>query len=139
MHAEHQRGKRKYTETVAEFDRKFTANFDKRLAGRESAINQRWEQRFSQFARQFQQPRKEAEPAPAPDMFENPTVFLDHGVKQHLDPVNDPVNQRISSLTESFSRRLAIKEHGAEMVQAAFSALDQAARAGERCLRSTVC
>jgi hypothetical protein len=131
LHAERNRVRRKYTDVVAEFDRKFTeatTNFDKKLAEREQAINQQWEGRFNQFAQQLQ-PRKEPEtPAAAPDVFENPNGFLEHGIKQALDPVE----QRISKITEGFSRRLAIKEHGQEKVQAAFTALDQAAKSGNR-------
>lgn len=135
LHAERQRVRRKYTDTVADFERKFTeatSNFDKKLAERETAINQQWEQRFNQFAQQFQQPqqqRREPEQQPEPiDPFVDPAKFRDEGITQALDPVN----QRIAQMTESFSRRMAIKEHGAEGVSAAFKALDQAARSGDR-------
>lgn len=133
LHAERQRVKRKYTETVADFEKRLTeanAGFEKKLTDTLAENDRRWEQRFSQFAQQIQQPRQEpkTEPEVVPDIFENPNGFVDHSLKKALDPVE----QRIAKITEGFSRRMAIKEHGAEKVQAAFSALDQAAKSGNR-------
>ncbi|TXH32066.1 MAG: hypothetical protein E6Q98_25775 [Rhodospirillaceae bacterium] len=125
--------KRKYTETVADFERRLTeanTGFEKKLTETLAENDRRWEARFNQFAQQIQQPRQEpkTEPEVVHDIFENPNGFVDHSVKKALDPVE----QRIAKITEGFSRRMAIKEHGAEKVQAAFSALDQAAKSGNR-------
>ncbi len=127
LHAERQRVKRKYTETVADFDKRLSeasSNFEKTLAERD----RQWEQRFNQFAQQIQ-PRPEPKAQPdAPDIFENPNGFLEHGVNRAIEPVN----QRLARIAETFSRRMAVKEHGQEKVQAAFVALDRAASMGNR-------
>lgn len=68
-----------------------------------------------------------AEPQPAPDVFDNPDAFLQHGVRQAVDPVK----QELAKLTEFYSQRDAVREHGAEAVKSAFHALDQAAVAGD--------
>ncbi|WP_375790880.1 hypothetical protein ACE102_33735 [Bradyrhizobium sp. vgs-9] len=133
LHAERQRVKRKYTETVADFERRLTeanTGFEKKLTDTLAENDRRWEQRFNTFAQQLQQPRQEpkTEPEVVPDIFENPNGFVEHNMKKALDPVE----QRIAKITEGFSRRMAIKEHGAEKVQAAFGALDQAAKSGNR-------
>lgn len=132
LHAERQRVKRKYTDTVADFDRRLTeanTGFEKKLTDTLAENDRRWEQRFNQFAQQIQ-PRQEpkTEPEAVPDIFENPNGFVDHSLKKALDPVE----QRIAKITEGFSRRMAIREHGEEKVQAAFAALDQAAKSGNR-------
>lgn len=132
LHAERQRVKRKYTETVADFEKRLTeanSGFEKKLTDTLAENDRRWEQRFNQFAQQIQ-PRQEqkTEPEVVPDIFENPNGFVDHSLKKALDPVE----QRIAKITEGFSRRMAIKEHGEEKVHAAFSALDQAAKSGNR-------
>lgn len=132
LHAERNRVKRKYTETVADFEKRLTeanTGFEKKLTDTLAENDRRWEQRFNQFAQQIQ-PRQEpkTEPEVVPDMFENPTGFIDHNLKKALDPVE----QRIAKITEGFSRRMAIKEHGEDKVQAAFAALDQAAKSGNR-------
>lgn len=132
LHAERNRVKRKYTETVADFERKLSevnSGFETKLSQTLAERDRQWEQRFNQFAQQLQ-PRQEpkTEPEVAPDVFENPNGFLEHGLKKALDPVE----QRIAKITEGFSRRMAIKEHGEEKVQAAYAALDQAAKSGNR-------
>lgn len=133
LHAERQRVKRKYTDTVADFEKRLTdmnSGFETKLTGALSENDRKWQERFDNFARQFQQPRQEpkTEPEVVPDVFENPNGFLEHGVSKAIDPVN----QRIARITETFSRRMAIKEHGEEKVTAAYRALDQAARSGNR-------
>jgi hypothetical protein len=75
-----------------------------------------------------------AEPLPAPDVFENPDAFLQHGVRQAVDPVK----QEIGQLREFYSQRDAVREHGVETVKAAFQALDQAANAGDPEARAVV-
>jgi hypothetical protein len=75
----------------------------------------------------FEQSRPQPTPAPKPDVFEDPSAF----VRGELQPVLDPLEQRISQITETYSRRDAVREHGQEKVNAAFMALDQAAKAGD--------
>ena len=133
LHAERNRVKRKYTDTVAEFDRKFseaTTNFDKKMADTLAERDRQWEQRFNQFATQFQQPRQEPKPEviERPDLYENPDGFVEHGVRQAVDPIKSEFAQ----FREHVSRRDAIRDHGKEKVEAAFVALDQAARSGNR-------
>lgn len=133
LHAERQRVKRKYTDTVADFERRLSevnTGFEKKLTESLEANDQKWQQRFNQFAQQFQQPqRKEPEAAQeAPDLFEDQNGFLDHGVKRHIDPIKSEFAQ----FREHVSRRDAIRDHGQEKVQTAYQALDQAARSGNR-------
>lgn len=132
LHAERNRVKRKYTETVADFEKRLTdmnAGFETKLTGALSENDRRWEQRFNQFAQQIQPRETKPEVAEVvPDIFEDANGFLQHGVSKAIDPVN----QRIARITETFSRRMAIKDHGPEKVNAAFSALDQAAKSGNR-------
>jgi hypothetical protein len=131
--AERHRVKRKYTETVADFEKRLNetnSSFEKKLTESLSENDKKWEQRFNQFAQNFQQPRQQPEPEKVverPDMFENPDGFVEHGVRSAVDPVKAEVGQ----LREFYSRREAIRDHGQEKVQAAFSALDQAAKAGD--------
>jgi hypothetical protein len=133
LHAERNRVRRKYTDTVADFERKLSevnTGFETKLSETLAERDRQWEQRFNQFFQQ-NQPRQEPKPetpAEVPDIFENPNGFVDHSLKQALTPVE----QRISKITESYSRRFAIKEHGQEKVDAAYRALDQAANSGNR-------
>lgn len=133
LHAERNRVRRKYTDTVADFERKFTeatSSFDKKLAESLTANDQKWEQRFNQFASQIQ-PRHEPKPEvveTVPDIFEDANGFVQHGVNKAIDPIKSEFAQ----FREHVSRRDAIRDHGAEKVQAAFAALDQAAKSGNR-------
>lgn len=61
--------------------------------------------RFQQQLQQLQKP-----PAPRPDMFENPDGFVEHGVRQALDPVQ----QRMDALREHYSWKDAMRTHGTE-------------------------
>lgn len=67
------------------------------------------------------------EPPKVPDIFEDPNAFLEHGVKQALSPVQSEVAQ----LREFYSRREAVREHGAETVDKAYDAIEQALRSGD--------
>lgn len=132
LHAERNRVRRKYTDTVADFERKLTeanTTFEKKLAESLSANDQKWEQRFNQFAGLIPKPQQpQPEKVEPPDMFENPGGFVEHGVRKAVDPIAS----RLEQLNENISRRLAIQEHGKEKVSAAYGALDQAAKAGDR-------
>ncbi|MCX7319246.1 MAG: hypothetical protein NT113_07035 [Hyphomicrobiales bacterium] len=139
LHAERNRVRRKYTDTVADFERKLSevnGGFEKKLSETLAERDRQWEQRFSQFAQQIQ-PRQEPkpiEPEVVPDIFEDANGFLQHGVKKAIDPINE----RIAKITEGFSRRMAVKEHGVEKVDAAYAALHQAAISGNRDAVDTV-
>jgi hypothetical protein len=84
-----------------------------------------WQRQFEALQRQ-NQPRPE--PAPVPDVFENPNAFLEHGVRQQVDPIKAEVQQT----RDYYSHREAVRDHGKEKVATAFGALDQAARSGNR-------
>lgn len=76
------------------------------------------------FQRQFQELQSrlpKQEPTPAPDVFEDPNKFLEHGVRQAVDPIKSEIGQ----LREFYSRREATREHGAEKVSAAYEAVKQ--------------
>lgn len=73
--AEREKGKRKYTETVADFER--------RMAEQE----QRFEQRFAQLFGAIQRPQAPAEPPKTPDIWEDPNAFVQQGVQEAVAPV----------------------------------------------------
>lgn len=91
----------------------------RRFADREA----QWQRQLAELQARLP---KEA-PPPVPDVFENPNAFLEHGVKQAVDPVRSEVQQT----REFFSRMMAEDKHGADKVKAAYSALDNAAKAGD--------
>lgn len=66
-------------------------------------------------------------PETPPDIFEDAAAFVDHRNRAAIDPIKSEVQ----SLREFYSQRDAVREHGAEKVQAAFTALDQAAKSGD--------
>jgi len=74
-------------------------------------------------ATQARQPEAKAEPAPKPEFWENP----DDWVGNQLNPVKTEVQQT----REFFSRKLAEQAHGAEKVDTAYKALDEAIRSGQ--------
>jgi hypothetical protein len=138
LHAERNRVRRKYTDTVADFEKRLNetnSGFEKKLTESLAENDRKWEQRFNQFATQIQ-PRREPEvEAPArPDMFENPDGFVDHGVRQVVDPIQKEVGQ----LREFYSQREAVRDHGKETVETAFQSLHQAALSGDPDARATV-
>lgn len=88
------------------------------------AIERRFNEAQAQWQRQFEQlqarlPQPEA--PKTPDVFEDPNGFLNHGVRQAIDPIKSEIGQ----LREFYSRREAIREHGKEKVEAAYSAIAQ--------------
>lgn len=68
-----------------------------------------------------------AEQPKAPDVFENPDGFLQHGVQQAIDPVKAEVQQT----REYFSRMMAEDKHGADKVKAAYEWLSQGLSSGD--------
>ena len=94
------------------------------------AADRRFNEAQAQWQRQFQELQSrlpKQEPKPAPDVFENPNEFLQHGVQQAIDPLRSEIN----GIREQFSRMYAVDKFGEEKVSAAYSALDQAAKAGD--------
>lgn len=86
------------------------------------ATERRFQESQAQWQRQIaelQAKLPKEEPKPAPDVFEDPNKFLEHGVRQHVDPIRSEITQ----LREEYSKKWAIKEHGAEKVNAAYKAL----------------
>lgn len=86
------------------------------------ALRQQLEQTRSEMQRQFAELRAsqpKPEPTQKPDLYENPDGFVEHGVRQHVDPVRSEIGQ----LREFYSRKEAIREHGQDKVQAAYDAL----------------
>lgn len=83
-----------------------------------------WQRQFQELQARLPQP----EQPKAPDVFENPNGFLEHGVRQQLDPVR----QEVSNVREHFSKMFAVKEHGQEKVDGAYTALGQAIKSGDR-------
>jgi len=82
-------------------------------------------QQLAAFQRQTQQPK--TEPAPKPDLFEKPDEFVRTNVQEALSPIE----QRLATTVEHWSRAFAIKEHGEERLTEAYSALDRAAKSGD--------
>lgn len=91
---------------------------------RAEAAERRSQQMQSDFERRFNElqsrlPRPET--PVVPDVFENPDGFLQHGVRQAVDPVKNEISQ----LREFYSQKEAIREHGPEKVKAAYDAIAQ--------------
>ena len=103
---------------------------------REAAIERanRLEENYQRQLRELQAKLPKPEPQKAPDVFEDPNGFLQHGVQQAVDPIS----QQVSKLTEFYSRKDAIREHGEDKVKAAYLALDQAANSGDAEARAVV-
>lgn len=74
-----------------------------------------WQRQFEQLQTRLPQP----EPPKRPDVFENPDAFLDHGVKQAIEPIQG----EFGKLKEFYSKREAIRDHGMEKVSAAYNAI----------------
>ena len=67
-------------------------------------------------------PAPQPEPKPRPEMWTDPDAWG----KSLIEEAVGPLQQQLTQTTERFSRTLAVKDHGAETVQAAYSALGQA-------------
>jgi len=88
---------------------------------------QQIEQENAEFRRRFAQLEEQSKPKQAPDIFEDPNAFVDHGVRSAIDPIKSEV----SSIREFYSRRDAVREHGAEKVKAAYDWIAQGVRTGD--------
>ena len=93
LRAERQKKKetaKRYTEQVAEFNQRLEQQ------------NAQWERRLTQMFGAIQ-PRQEApaapvEPPPAPDIWDDPNAFVEHGVQQRLQEALSPVTQQLQTL-----------------------------------------
>jgi hypothetical protein len=74
-----------------------------------------------------QRPAPQTEKPAKPDLFEKPDEFVRQGAQE----IADPINARVNSVVEFYSKRDAIKEHGQERLNEAYSALDRAANSGD--------
>jgi hypothetical protein len=81
--------------------------------------SQETEQRLMRQITELQGRLPKQEAAPAPDVFEDPNKFLEHGVSQAVNPIKSEMAQ----LREFYSRREAIREFGQEKVDAAYQAI----------------
>lgn len=77
---------------------------------------------MSQRLREFEQPKTPT------DIFENPSEFVQQGVKRAVDPVQ----QEIAQMREFYSRKDAIRAHGEKAVTDAYGALESAMKGGDR-------
>lgn len=84
---------------------------------RAAEIEAHYRRQFAELQARIPKP----EPKPAPDVFENPNAFLEHGVNQAVDPIKNELNQT----REFFSQQLAMRDHGPEKVQAAYKWIEQ--------------
>lgn len=75
-------------------------------------IESNWQRQFNELQNRLPKP----EEPKAPDVFEDPNKFLEHGVRQAVDPIRSEIGQ----LREFYSQREATREHGAEKVKAAY-------------------
>lgn len=86
------------------------------------------EARAAQIERQLEELRRAQEAAkPKPEIWDDPNAFIEQNIKRNVDPIQ----QQMTQMREQYSQMMAIQQHGADKVQAAFAALDQAAKAGD--------
>lgn len=111
LHAERNKVKR-YTEQVAEFQQKIAES------------DAKWEQRISQLlAAQQPRPQAPAQAQQAPDIFDDPNAFVDHGIRQAINPIQQQLFHN--------ARLIAGVVHGQESVEAAVQAFDQLGNTGQ--------
>lgn len=94
------------------------------------AAERRFADREAQWQRQFaelQARLPKAEEAKAPEVWEDPNGFLRHGLDQAINPIRSEIN----TMREQFSLTYAIDKFGQEKVDAAYQALDKAAKSGD--------
>lgn len=89
---------------------------------RAEAAERRSQQLQSDFERRFNELQSrlpKQEPQQVPDVFEDPNKFLEHGVRQAVDPIKSEITQ----IREFYSRKEALREFGEEKVNAAYEAI----------------
>jgi hypothetical protein len=86
------------------------------------------EQENAELRARMQAYERQQPKVPAPDMFENPSAFIRQEVAPTLQEMRDAILQEVR---EENSRTQAIIQHGAETVQAAYTALQQGIHADD--------
>lgn len=90
------------------------------------------EARAQQYERQLAQMNDRLrqlteKPAPRPDMFENPDGFVQHGVREAINPIA----QQMNGMREFFSQTMAVQQFGEEAVNKAYQAMGDAMNRGD--------
>lgn len=101
---------------------------EKRRIEREAAELREWK---AKIEKERQEAEKAANP---PEVWEEPDKFVGLHVEKALDPVQKAVQEATAqtrAVVEHFSKQSAIKDHGAEKVDAAWKALDAAINSGQ--------
>lgn len=111
LQATREKAKRKYTETVSDFE--------KRMA----EVEQRNEQRFAQLIAQLQPKQAQPEPAPAPEIWDDPNAF----VRSQAMEMVSPLRQQMLAM----AREVAEVRYQPDAVKAAEDAFNNAARTGQ--------
>lgn len=76
LQAEREKGRKRYTDAVTDFEKKLTE------------ADQRWQQRFDQLVGNIARPQQpQPEQPAAPDYWEDPAAFVQHGARQAVAPV----------------------------------------------------
>lgn len=128
------RGKAKrYTEQIAELNRTIETN-NQRFEQAITASNERFDRLLATIQRggaaqpTTGQPQSEQ---PKPDFYENPeqavAAIVEAAIKQHVEPIT----KTIGTMSSQTSHRFAVKEHGADVVSAAFGTMKQRLEAGD--------
>lgn len=107
LHAERQKAKR-YTEQVAEFQTTV-----ERLRSQNSQLTQQVAQLVASLQKQQPAPEK-------PDFWQDP----DNTIQSYVQQGVQPLQQAQQAIVENFSRMLAVKEHGQEVVGEAYKAME---------------
>lgn len=111
LQATREKAKRKYTETVSDFE--------KRMA----EVEQRNEQRFAQLIATLQPKQAQPEPAPQPDIWEDPNAF----VRSQATELVSPLRQQMLAM----AREVAEVRYQPDVVKAAEEAFNRAAATGQ--------
>lgn len=111
--SEREKATKRYTEQVAEFDRKLSEN------------NAAWERRFNQLLERLtpQQPKEEPK-----DWFADPDAAFKQNFQQSLNPVMQQHQQGLNTIQQTreyVSRRFAEMTHGKDVITSAYQALEQ--------------
>jgi hypothetical protein len=85
-----------------------------------------------QIAAIRQPPPPQQPPPKAPDLFENPSAYVQNEVR----PYFDQISQRMQLQAEAFSQQMAMTAHGAEKVAAAKQALTEGMHRGDPNVRA---
>lgn len=109
--AEREKGKRKYTEVVQDVDRRI------------DEVNRNWEQRFTQLQAMLQPRQAQPEPAPQPEIWDDPNAF----VRSQAMEMVSPLQQQMLAM----AREVAEVRYQPDVVKAAEEAFNRAAASGQ--------